>query len=74
MTERKTVSIVTVSPKFQVVIPKGVRQQMNIKVGQKLSVRVNGAHIELFPMQPMKAARGLLQGIDTLIAREEDRV
>ncbi|MGQ2966685.1 AbrB/MazE/SpoVT family DNA-binding domain-containing protein [Methylophilus sp.] len=73
MTERKTVSVVTVSSKIQVVIPKGVRQQMNIKVGQKLTVRVNGAHMELFPMHPMNAARGLLQGIDTHIEREEGR-
>lgn len=67
-------SVVTVAPKFQVVIPKDVRQRMNIKVGQKLRVRVNGAHIELFNIQPINAARGLFQGIDTHIGREEDRI
>ncbi len=66
--------IVTVSPKFQVVIPKELRQSLNIKVGQKLRARIQGEHIELYPEQPMSAARGLLQGIDTQVDREEDRV
>lgn len=66
--------IVTVSPKFQVVIPKELRQSLNIQVGQKLRARIQGEHIELFPEQPMSAARGLLQGIDTQVDREEDRV
>lgn len=66
--------IVTVSPKFQVVIPKDVRQLLNIQVGQKLRARVQGEHIELVPEQPMTAARGFLHGIDTSVDREEDRV
>jgi AbrB family looped-hinge helix DNA binding protein len=66
--------IVTVSPKFQVVIPKELRQSLNIQVGQKLRARIKDEHIELFPEQPMNAARGLLQGIDTQVEREEDRV
>jgi len=66
--------IVTVSPKFQVVIPKDVRQLLNIHVGQKLRARVQGEHIELFPEQPLTAARGFLQGIDSTVEREEDRV
>lgn len=66
--------IVTVSPKFQVVIPKDVRQLLNIHVGQKLRARVQGEHIELVPEQPMTAARGFLQGIDTSVDREKDRV
>jgi AbrB family looped-hinge helix DNA binding protein len=65
---------VTVSPKFQVVIPKEVRRQLNIQVGQKLKARVQGEHIELFPEQPMSAARGFLPGLDTAVEREADRV
>ncbi len=66
--------IVTVSPKFQVVIPKEVRRQLNIQVGQKLKARVQGEHIELFPEQPLSAARGFLPGLDTTVEREPDRV
>lgn len=66
--------IVTVSPKFQVVIPKQLRQSLNIQAGQKLRARIQGEHIELIPEQPMSAARGFLAGIDTQVMREEDRV
>lgn len=66
--------IVTVSPKFQVVIPKDVRRQLNIQVGQKLKARVQGEHIELFPELPLSAARGYLPGLDTTVEREADRV
>ena len=65
---------VTVSPKFQVVIPKEVRRQLNIQIGQKLKARVQGEHIELYPEQPMTSARGFLQELDTRVEREDDRV
>lgn len=65
--------IVTVSPKFQVVIPKEVRRQLNIQVGQKLKARVQGEHIELFVEQPVSAARGFLPGLDSSVPREADR-
>lgn len=65
---------VTVSPKFQVVIPKEVRRLLNIQVGQKLKARVQGEHIELYPEQPISAARGFLPGLDTTVEREADRI
>jgi AbrB family looped-hinge helix DNA binding protein len=65
--------IVTVSPKFQVVIPRDLRRQLNLRVGQKLKARIQGDHIELIPEQPMSAARGFLPGLDTRIEREDDR-
>lgn len=65
---------VTVSPKFQVVIPRDLRRQLNIQPGQKLKARVQGDHIELIPEQPMSAARGFLPGLDTQVEREGDRV
>ena len=66
--------VVTVSPKFQVVIPKTIREALVIEPGQKLhAVRYEG-HIELIPVRPMKAMRGFLKGIDTAVPRESDRV
>ncbi len=66
--------VVTVSPKFQVVVPKDVRRLLNIQIGQKLKVRVQGEHIEFFPELPISAARGFLHGLDTDVMRETDRV
>lgn len=65
---------VTVSPKFQVVIPKEVRDSMGIVSGQKIQVLTYRNRIELIPIKPMKKMRGLLKGIDTDIKRDDDRV
>jgi AbrB family looped-hinge helix DNA binding protein len=64
---------VTVSPKFQVVIPLAVRQALGLKPGQKIQVIQYGSRIELIPIRPIKKARGFLKGIDTTIEREADR-
>lgn len=65
---------VTVSPKFQVVIPKGVRESMGIVSGQKVQMLTYGNRIELIPIKPMKELRGFLQGINTNVKREKDRM
>ncbi len=65
---------VTVSPKFQVVIPQAVREQLCIAAGQKLQVLVYEHRIELLPLEPPRALRGFLSGIATDIPREDDRV
>jgi len=65
---------VTVSSKFQVVIPKQVREALGIKAGQKLDAIPYRGHIALVPVRSLKNARGFLKGIDTDIARELDRV
>lgn len=65
---------VTVSPKFQVVIPKEVRESMGIQPGQKVRVLAYRNRIELIPIKPMKQMRGFLRGIDTDVPRDEDRV
>ena len=65
---------VTVSPKFQVVIPKEVRESMGIFSGQKIQVLTYQNRIELIPVQPMKKMRGFLKGIDTSVMRDKDRV
>ena len=63
----------TVSTKFQVVIPRKVREALGIKPGQKVQVIPYDGRIELIPLEPMKNSRGFLRGIDTHIEREEDR-
>lgn len=65
---------VTVSPKFQVVIPKEVRESLGIVSGQKVQVLTYQNRIELIPIKPMKKMRGFLKGINTKVARDKDRV
>ena len=64
---------VTVSPKYQVVIPKEVRQALGIKAGEKLDAIPYRGHIALVPVRSIKSARGFLKGIDTEVARDDDR-
>ena len=65
---------VTVSPKYQVVIPKEVRESMGIVSGQKIRVLTYHNRIELIPIKPMEDMRGFLKGIDTNVEREDDRL
>jgi AbrB family looped-hinge helix DNA binding protein len=66
---------VTVSPKFQVVIPQQVRNSLGVKVGQKMVVLAYDNRIVLVPDRPIQAARGSLKGMDTSLERDEaDRV
>ncbi len=65
---------VTVSPKFQVVIPQKVRKALGLKPGQKVQVIPYEGRIELLPVEPIKRGRGFLKGIDTTVEREPDRV
>ena len=66
--------VVTISPKYQVVIPREVRQSMEIKPGSKVQVLLYENRIELIPMKNLKRMRGFLKGIDTTVERERDRV
>ena len=63
--------IVTVSTKFQVVIPQKVRQRLGVKAGQKMIVLAYADRIVLIPERPIQEARGSLKGIDTTDLREE---
>jgi len=65
---------VTVSPKYQVVIPKDVRESMGIFSGQKIQVLTYQNRIELIPIKPMKKMKGFLKGINTDVDRDDDRV
>ncbi len=65
---------VTVSPKFQVVIPLSIRQELDLQPGMKLHVIRREDRVEFMPLKTMKEMRGFLRGIDTSIERESDRL
>ena len=67
-------SIVTVSPKFQVVIPLDVRRRMNLEPGAKLMVVEFNGGLRLLPLKPPSALRGIARGISPTIEPEPDRV
>jgi AbrB family looped-hinge helix DNA binding protein len=67
-------AVVLVSPKFQVVIPRAVREALGIRPGQKVQVIVYQDRIELVPLETVREARGFLRGIDTSVEREPDRL
>lgn len=64
----------TVSSKYQIVIPREVRDALKLRPGQKLQVIPYDNRIELIPLQGPRALRGFLKGIDTDVPRDEDRV
>ena len=64
----------TVSSKFQIVIPRKVRVQLGIKVGQKVQVLPYEGRIEIIPVESIKKAKGFLKGIDAKVEREKDRL
>lgn len=66
-------SAVTLSPKFQVVIPQAVREAMKLTPGTRLQVVQYGDRIEMIPVRSSKSLRGSLRGIDTSVPRERDR-
>ncbi|HEY2806201.1 MAG TPA: AbrB/MazE/SpoVT family DNA-binding domain-containing protein [Gemmatimonadales bacterium] len=67
-------SVVTVSPKFQVVIPQQIREAMGLEPGQKVQALQYLDRIEFIPLKPLKALRGFLRGINTAVPRDQDRV
>lgn len=62
---------VTISPKFQVVIPKSIREQLGLVPGQKIQAIAYGDRIEFLPVRPARELRGILRGLDTRTMREE---
>ena len=64
---------VTVSPKFQVVIPRAIREALALKPGQKIQALQFEGRIELIPVQPMSKSRGFLKGIESDVKRDLDR-
>jgi AbrB family looped-hinge helix DNA binding protein len=66
---------VTISSKYQVVIPRAIREKWNVKPGQKVRFIVYGNRLEIVPVRDIKEARGFLKGMSSEVDREEeDRV
>jgi AbrB family looped-hinge helix DNA binding protein len=65
---------VIVSPKYQVVIPKRIRESLGLRPGQKMQAVQYGDRIELVPMLPVSEMRGFLRGMDNDFVRETDRM
>jgi len=65
---------VTISPKYQVVIPKTVRKALNLRPGQKMRVMEYEGRVKLIPERDFKKLRGFLKGINTAFQREKDRL
>jgi len=68
------VETLTISPKYQVVIPKRIRGMLKLSPGQKLQAILFEDRIELIPLRTAKTVRGFLRGIDTDVPREGDRI
>ncbi|MGJ8696758.1 MAG: AbrB/MazE/SpoVT family DNA-binding domain-containing protein [Verrucomicrobiaceae bacterium] len=66
-------SAVTISPKYQVVIPKAVRDHYALSPGDKIEVIELDGRIELVPIRPASALKGFLKGVKNTFEREEDR-
>jgi AbrB family looped-hinge helix DNA binding protein len=64
---------VTISPKFQVVIPKTIRNSLKLSPGQKVQAILYDNRIELIPVRPIRKMKGFLKGINTDVPREKDR-
>lgn len=63
----------TISPKFEVVIPETIRKLLNLQVGQKLPAIACNNHIELIPVEHVGRMRGFVRGIDTAADAKDDR-
>jgi AbrB family looped-hinge helix DNA binding protein len=67
------VETVTVSPKYQVVIPRSIREKLGIRPGQQVQVIPYENRIEFIPLRPARELRGFLRGMSTDLEREPDR-
>ena len=65
---------VTVSSKFQIVIPRRVRESLGIRPGQKVQVLLYDGRMEFIPLRSIKQMRGFVKGLDTTVERDWDRV
>ena len=65
---------VKISPKYQVVIPKKIRESLNLSPGQKIQMVAFEDRIEMIPVRKISEMKGFLKGIDTTVEREKDRI
>jgi AbrB family looped-hinge helix DNA binding protein len=68
------INTVTISPKFQAVIPQAIRESLRLVPGEKLRVIRHSNRVELIPFRPVQEMRGFLKNMETHIEREEDRL
>lgn len=64
---------VTISPKFQIVIPRAIRERLGLEPGQKVRALAYENRIEFIPVRPLRRMRGFLRGIETVVRRDRDR-
>lgn len=65
---------VTISSKFQVVIPEEIRKKAGINAKQKLVIIEKDGVIHLIPQRPIEEMRGFVKGVSgEKIRDEEDR-
>jgi AbrB family looped-hinge helix DNA binding protein len=69
-----SMNTVTISPKYQVVIPKAIRERLRLEPGQKVEAIAYDGRIELIPVRPARQMRGFVKGISTNVDRDSDRV
>ncbi len=67
-----TMDVVTLSPKFQVVIPQKVREALSLAAGTKFQVITYDGKIEFIPVMEMSKARGFISLSDTRISRDAE--
>jgi len=65
---------VTVSSKYQVVIPREIREKLDIRAGQRIRLIHYQDRIEFIPEKNIKEMKGFLKGLNTDVKREEDRL
>jgi AbrB family looped-hinge helix DNA binding protein len=65
---------VVISPKYQVVIPRRVREKLGLQPGQQVQVIPYENRIELIPLRPARELRGFLRGMNSDFEREPDRL
>ncbi len=65
---------VTLSPEFQVVIPKAIREALHLTAGEEFRVLQYADRVEFIPVRPIQEMRGFLRGMDTTIERDADRL
>jgi len=71
LTVIRTMTTVTVSSKFQVVIPEDVRSRLKLQPGQKVIVIEKDGVVHMIPLKPVKETRGIARGITVQNVREE---
>ena len=67
-------TIVTISSRYQIVIPKDVREKLELRPGQKVQALPFKGRVELIPLEPIEAARGFVRGVNSVIPRDGDRL